>query len=114
LSKRLATSLILCLLGLAILSNRVFILRQFTVRLNQNASFQLPVDTTTPTQADRRALLIAIPNEGISDLQQLARNAIEIRPDPAGPLSHSHVPFRFHTGFSPKLPSYIFQSALNL
>ena len=114
LSKRLATSLILCLLGLAILSNRFFILRQFTVRFNQNASFKLPVGNTAPAQADRRAFLIAIPNEGASDLQQLARDVSEIRPEPVGALRDSRVPFRFQTVSSSRLPSYILQSALNL
>jgi hypothetical protein len=114
LGKRLATSLILCFIGLAIPSNRFFILRQFTVRLNQNASFQLPLDNTAPTQADRRAFLIAIPNQGVSDVHQLARDAIEIRPDPAGALRDSRVPFGFQTVSSSRLPSYILQSALNL
>jgi hypothetical protein len=113
-NRRLATSLILCFLGVAILSNRFFILRQFAVRPNQNASFQLPVDNTAPAQADRRAILIAIPNEGVSDLQQLTRDAIEIRPDPAGALEDSRVPVRFQTVSSSRLPSYILQSALNL
>src|SRR5262245_10686920 len=113
LNKRLATTLILCLLGVAILSNRFYGLRQFTVRLNPNASVQLPVDNATPGQPVRRAFLIAVPNEGGSDLQQLAR-ALEIRPEPAGAFSDSHVPFRFQTVPSSRLPSYILQSALNL
>lgn len=114
LSKRLTTSLILCLLGLAILSNRFFILRQFTVRFNQSASFQQPVDNPARAQSGRRAFLIAIPNEGASDLQQLARDASEIGPGPAGALRHSLVPSRFQTVSSSRLPSYILQSALNL
>jgi len=113
LNKRLATTLILCLLGVAILSNRFFGLRQFTVRLNQNASIQLPVDNTTPGQPNKRAFLIALPNEGIADLQQLAR-AIEIRPDSAIALSASRVSLKFQIVSFPRLPNYILQSALNL
>jgi hypothetical protein len=113
LNKRLATTLILCLLGVAILSNRFFSLRQFTVRLNQNVSFQLPVDSATPAQPDRKAFLIAVPNESVSDLQQLARD-IEIRPNPASTFRDSRVPSRFQTVPSSRLPSYILQSALNL
>lgn len=113
LNKRLATALILCLLGVAILSNRFFSLRQFAVRFNQNVSFQLPVDSATPAQPDRRVFLIAVPNEGVSDLQQLAQD-IEIRPDPLGTFSDSCVPLRFQTVPSSRLPSYILQSALNL
>jgi len=100
-------------LGVAILSNRFFGLRQFTVRLNQNVNFQLPADNTTPGQPVRRAFMIAVPNEDGSGLQQLAR-ALEIRPEPAGTFSDSHVPFRFQTVPSSRLPSYILQSALNL
>src|SRR5262245_19000076 len=112
-NKRLATTLFLCLLSVAILSNRFFGLRQFTVRLNQNVSVQLPVDNTTPGQPVRRAFLIAVPNVGGSDLQELAR-AIEIRPEPAGAFSDSHAPFRFQAVPSSRLPIYILQSALNL
>src|SRR5262245_44343715 len=113
LNRRLATTLFLCVLGVAILSNRFFGLRQFTVRLNQNVSFQLPVDNTIPVQSDKRAFLIAVPNEGIADLQQLAR-AIETGPDSASALSHSLVSLKFQILPSPRLPSYILQSALNL
>jgi hypothetical protein len=113
LDRRLVTTLVLCLLGVAILSNRFFGLRQFAVRFNQNVSFQLPVDNTTPVQSHKRAFLIALPNEGIADLQQLAR-AIEIRPDSAIALSDSGVSLKFQIVPSPRLPSYILQSALNL
>jgi len=114
LSKKLATPLILCLLGLAILSNRVFVLRQFTARLNQNASFHLPIDNTTPSQAGKRTFLIAIPNEGVSDLQQLARDTIGIKTDSGGAPRDSRVLFKFETELSPRPPAYILQSALNL
>src|SRR6266498_5747001 len=114
LSKRLSTPLILCLLGLAILSNRVFVLRQFTVRLNQNASFHLPIDNTTPSQAGKRTFLVAIPNEGVSDLQQLPRDAIGIKTDPGGAPRDSWVLFKFQTDLSSGPPTYILQSALNL
>jgi hypothetical protein len=114
LSKKLATPLILCLLGVAILSNRVFVLRQFTVRLNQNASFHLPIDNTTPSQAGKRTFLIAIPNEGVSDLQQLPRDAGGIKTDPGGAPRDSWVLFKFQTDLSSGSPTYILQSALNL
>ncbi|PYJ67688.1 MAG: hypothetical protein DME76_14625 [Verrucomicrobia bacterium] len=113
-SKRLATFFILCLLGLAILSNRLFVLRQFTVRLSQTASFSLPVDNTAPSQANRRAFLIAIPNEGVPDLQQLSRDAIGIKPDPAGARRDTRVLFRFQSDLSSRPPAYILQSVLNL
>jgi hypothetical protein len=114
LSKKLATSLILCLLGLAILSNRFFVLRQFTVRLNQNASFHLPIDNTTPSQAGKRTFLVAIPNEGVSDLQQLPRDAIGIKTDPEVAPRDFRVLCKFQTDLSSRPPTYILQSALNL
>jgi hypothetical protein len=114
LSKRLATPLILCLLGLAILSNRFFVLRQFTVRFNQNASFHLPIDNTTQSQAGKRTFLIAIPNEGVSDLQHLPRDAIGIKTDPGDAPRDSRVLFEFQTDLSSRPPAYILQSALNL
>jgi hypothetical protein len=114
LSKKLAASLILCLLGVAILSNRVFVLRQFTVRLNQNASFHLPIDNTTPSQAGKRTFLIAIPNEGVSDLQQLPRDAIGIKTVPGGAQRNFRVLFEFQTDLSSRPPTYILQSSLNL
>jgi len=114
LSKKLATPLILCLLGVAILSNRFFVLRQFTVRLNQNASFYLPIDNTTQSQAGKRTFLIAIPNEGVSDLQHLPRDASGIKTDPGGAPRDSPVLFKFQTDLSSGPPTYILQSALNL
>jgi hypothetical protein len=114
LSKKLATSLIVCLLGLAILSNRFLVLRQFTVKLNPNASLHLPIDNPTRSQAGKRTFLIAISNEGISDLQQLPRAAIVIKTDPGGASRDSRVPFKFQTDISPSPPTYILQSALNL
>jgi len=89
-------------------------LRQFTVRLSQTASFSLPVDNTAPSQANRRAFLIAIPNEGVPDLQQLSRDAIGIKPDPAGARRDTRVLFRFQSDLSSRPPAYILQSVLNL
>jgi hypothetical protein len=114
LSKKLATSLILCLLGLAILSNRFFVLRQFTVRLNQNASFHLPIDNTTPSQAGKRTFLIAMPNEGVSDVQQLPRDAIGKKTDPEVATRDFRVLSKFETDLFSRPPAYILQSALNL
>ena len=114
LSKKLATPLILCLLGLAILSNRFYVLRQFTVRLNQNASFHLPIDSTTPSQAGKGTFLIAMPNEGVSDLQQHPRDAIGIKTDPGGASRDSRVLSKLQTDLSSSPPTYILQSALNL
>ena len=114
LSKRLTTTLILCLLGLAILSNRVFMLRQVTVRLNQNTGFHLPIDDTTPFQGGKRTFLVAVANEDVSDLLQLPRDAVGIKTDPGCAPRYSRIPFEFQTDLSSRPPTYILQCALNL
>lgn len=89
-------------------------LRQFAVRLNQNTSFQLPVNNTTPSHADRRPFLIAIPNESVSDLPQLPRDVIETKTDPASTLEDSWVHIRFQTDLASRPSVYLLQSVLNL
>jgi hypothetical protein len=112
LSKRLTTSLILCLLGVAILSNRFFVLRQFTVQLNQNASFNLPIHNTG--SSDKRTLYLAIPNESGSDLQQFPQDVIGINSDPESTHRDARVLSKFQTDLFSSPPTYIIQSALNL
>ena len=114
LSKRLITPLILLFLGLGLLSNRFFVLRQFTVRLNQNVSFHLPWGNALPLQADKRTFLLAISNESVSDLQQPPRPAIAITTKSAVTLRASWLFFEFQNGLSSRPPFYILQSALNL
>jgi hypothetical protein len=113
LNKRL-TPLILCLLGLAILSNRFFVLRQFTARLNQNATFHLASHNTTPPQTGKGTFFLATLNEDASDLQQLPRDAIGIKTVPGGAQRHFRVLFEFQTDLSSRPPTYILQSSLNL
>src|SRR5919109_4892459 len=114
LSKKLAIALILCIFGVAILSNRFVVLRQFTLKLNQNGSFQLPIDNTTLPQAGNRTFLVAIPNEGVSDLQQLPRDAIGMKTNPGTVPRDSRVLFEFQPDLSSRPPTYILQSVLNL
>ena len=114
LSKRIITPLILCLLGLGILSNRILSLRQLALRINQNASFHLPVDNATPSRANGRTYLLALPNEGVADLPHVPRHAIEIKTDPPFLAGYSLVHLRFQ-GDPPARPSlYLLESALNL
>jgi hypothetical protein len=112
--RKLTIPFIVCLLGVAILSNRFLMLRQFIVRLNHNVSFQLPVDNAKPWQADRRTFLVSLANEGIPDLQQLPRDAIRIKTDLGGALRDSRVLFKFQTDLFSRPPSYILDSVLNL
>jgi hypothetical protein len=112
--KKLATSIVLCLLGLAILSNRYLALRQFRLPLDQDVSFHLPVDTSRQSQPGRRTLLIATPNEGVSDPQLLSQDYLEIKKDAGGPLQDSPGLFRLQTHLASRPPTYILQSVLNL
>jgi hypothetical protein len=114
LSKKLATYLILCLLGLAISSNRSFLLRQIPHPLTQNASFHLPVDDTKQFPAGKRALLIAVADETVSDLFQVSQDSVAIETDLRSALSASRLPAKFQTPLSSRPPVYILQSALNL
>jgi hypothetical protein len=114
LTKRLITPFVLCLLAFGILSNRILSLRQFTVRINQNVSFHLPVDNTTPSRANRRTFLLALPNEGVSDLPQVPRQVIEIKTAPPSLPGYSLFHLRFHADPASRPSIYILESALNL
>jgi hypothetical protein len=110
--KKLSISIIFCLLGFAILSNRFFLLRQFRFPHNQQAGFHLPLDNAE--QPRRRTILIATTNEGDSELGQLARDSSAIETDLAIALQDFRVLFKFQTPVSLRPPTYILQSALNL
>jgi len=84
------------------------------VRINQNVSFHLPVDDTTPSRANRRTFLLALPNEGVSDLPQVPRQVIEIKTAPPSLPGYSLVHLRFHADPASRPSIYILESALNL
>jgi hypothetical protein len=113
LSKRIAT-LVVCVLGLAILSNRNSILRQFTVAVHPIASFHSPFDKNEPVQAARGKLLFTLPNEEVFDAQVLSRDPIAGRGHSAFPFGAARASFTLHTEFLSTTPTYILQSALNL
>jgi len=113
LSQTSVTFIILCFLGLALLSNRLFVLRQLRASSNHNATFDLPVDTRSPSPSGKRIFLIATPNEGLSDLQQLSQDHIGNKTHPKS-RQDSRDLFAFQNVLSSGPPAYIFQSALNL
>lgn len=112
LSKRRIAPLILCLLILAILSNRLFTLRQFAVRLNQTASVHLPVDATKPFRSNRRPLVIALTKEGVSEFPQ-PRNELQIKIDPATIVNDARVHLK-HQTYLASQSVFLLQSVLNL
>jgi hypothetical protein len=114
LNKRSITPLILVLLGLAVLSNRVFALRQFTGTLNPIISLDLPADSTSPGEADSRTSLLPVADEGISEPAQLPRDAVGIKADAQAALRQSRISANIQAGVPSKPPTYILQSVLNL
>jgi hypothetical protein len=110
--KKLSISIIFCLLGFAILSNRFFLLRQFRFPHNQQAGFHLPLDNAE--QSRSRTILLATTNEDLSELGQLARDSGEVETDSPSALQDLRVLFKFPTAVLLRPPTYILQSALNL
>jgi len=110
-NQKIAALIILCLFGLAILSNRFFGLRQFRFPLNQQVTFHLPINNTKQSQQGR-TLLVAIPNEA-SELQQLSPISIVIQKD-ATELLQTPWASKPQSHPSLKTPTYFLQSVLNL
>lgn len=77
-------------------------------------SFQLPLDNTRRSQAERRTVLVSLANQGVSDLEQLPRDTIRIKTDPGGALRDSRVLFKFQSEHCSRPSTYILESVLNL
>ena len=109
-TKRLTTSLLLCLLALAILSNRLLSLRQVAIAADSGTNVHQPVDYLTPSGFTGKFLVPAAPEDAL-DLQKLPPPSVR----PAGDSFRDawHL-LRLESNTSPKPPSYILQSVLNL
>jgi hypothetical protein len=114
LNTRSITPLLLVLLGLAVLSNRAFALRQFAGSLHPTVRLDLPDDSTPPAEADSRISLLPVADEGVSELGQLPRNTAGIKTDAAATLRQSRISSNIQADLSSKPPTYILQSVLNL
>jgi hypothetical protein len=114
LNKRSITPLLLVLLGLAVLSNRAFVLRQFAGSLHPAVRLDLPADGTSPGDADSRISLLPVADEGVSELAQLPRDTAGIKTDAEATLRHSRISSNIQTDVAAKPPTYILQSVLNL
>ena len=110
---KLVLALFLCLIGAAFLSNKFFVLRQFSEKLKQNSSVHLPVDREAPAPSARmcRALL---PNDDDSDSQPLVRCVIGGKTTPGDRFPNFWFRFGLHTDLASKPPAYILQSSLTL
>ncbi|MGH7873623.1 MAG: hypothetical protein ACREQO_15550 [Candidatus Binatia bacterium] len=109
--KKLFISIIFCLLGFAILSNRFLLLRQSRFSHTQQAGLHLPLDNPVQSHQGRRIILLATADERVSDLDQLARDFSEIA---TNAIQQPRVLFKLPTPLSLRPPTYILQSALNL
>jgi len=114
LNKKLATHILLCFLGVALLSNRFFLLQQSRFQLDHNASLHLPLDNDEQPQEGRKTLLVALPNEGVTDLHEPALDAAQIVTDSGNALQGSRFLLALQILRSSPPPAYILQSALNL
>lgn len=109
-TKRLTTSLLLCLLTFAILSGRLVLLQQAAMAADSNTNVQQPVDYFTPSGFGGRFLVPEALQDAF-DLQKLAPPSVLAAGDlfrDAGQL------LRLEINTCTKPPAYILQSVLNL
>ena len=110
---RFFTPLVLCLLGLVILSNHPFIVGHLT-RIGQNTRFHLPADDARSPHARRSFFLMEVPDDTISDLQHAQRNTIGITTAPKTSLEEYCVAIHFEIAAVFRSPGHLFESVLNL
>jgi hypothetical protein len=113
-NKKFLAPLILSLLAIAVLSNRLFTLRQFTGKPGQTITVQLPSDSTAPSEAQPRSLLPPLSNEPLPDLEESLRSGIAITTDATATLRERSVLPTLRTRLSATAPTYNLQSVLNL
>jgi len=114
LRNRFVIPFVACLLGIALLSNRALPLRQLPVRIEQQSSFHLPADKTGSSRVHHGPLLIAVSDEGISDLRQTPRNAMAIVTVPVSPIEERWAYVRLQSVFLHRVSVYLLQPVLNL
>jgi hypothetical protein len=112
--KKSFAPLILCLLAIGVLSNRLFILRQFTVKPNQAVTVRLPSNSTAPSKAQPRSLLPPLSSEAAPELEESLRSGIAITTDATGTVGERSTLPTLQTRLSATPPTYILQSVLNL
>jgi hypothetical protein len=113
-NKKLLAPLILSLLAIAVLSNRLFMLRQFTGKPSQTITVQLPSDKTAPSEAQPRSLLPPLSSEAVPELEESLRSGIVIITHATGTLRERSVLPTLRARLSATPPTYILQSVLNL
>jgi hypothetical protein len=112
--KKVFISILFCLIGFAILSNRFFLLRQSRFSHSQRPGLHLPFENPVQSHTGGRIILLATAHEGTSDLDQLARGCSENEASFANAIQQHPVFSKSPTTLSLSPPTYILQSALNL
>jgi hypothetical protein len=113
-SKRFFVFFIFSLLAIAVLSNRLFMLRQFTGKPSQTITIQHPSDSTAPSGAQPRALLPPLASDAVPDLEESPRSGVVITGDRTATLRERSVFPTLKSRVTATAPTYILQSVLNL
>jgi len=113
LNHRLLTFVVLCVIGVALLSGRGLGLRQWSERFYPRATVRLPARDAAPVPS-KRILFLVTSQEDFSDLRQCPAGAVEIAAEFAAAPRPCRTPFEFPAVLFAKPRAYILQSALNL
>jgi hypothetical protein len=111
-SNRLVTALILGLLGLMIVVNRPFIVRQAT-RFHQVQRFHSPIHDAKSSHARRSFFLMESSDDAVPDLDA-QRNGIGSKVDPKTHSEGLRLGILLKSGAIVRSPVHIFESVLNL
>lgn len=105
--------LVLCLLGLFVLSNKPFVVRQLIGR-SSNECFHLPVGDSTSPHAGRTFFFMESVDDASPDLQYIQRNGIGIKTDFQTPIEEHWIGRAAETDSLFRSPVQRFESVLNL
>ena len=102
--------LFMCLLALAVMSNRLVSLRQIAIAADPNTNVQQPLDYPIQS-AFTGSFFVSEAQQDAFDLQQLAPPSVRAANDFFRDVRHL---LRIESNTSSQLPPYILQSVLNL
>ena len=105
--------MVLCLLGLAVLTNRPIIVNQ-VIGLNSNRRFHLPVDNSKSSHAGHRFFFMESADDAVPDLQYAQRNSVGIKSDPQTPVEKHWIRIPVETNAPIRSPVHLFGSVMNL
>ena len=112
LSNRFFTGLVLCLLGLAVLSNRPIIVKQ-VIGLNSTRLFHLPAERSTASDAGHGFFLESA-DDAVVGFEYAQRNSIGIKSDLQTPVKKHWIRIPVETDAPISSPVHLFGSVMNL